>query len=268
MSSVSEAHVAVAGRELTATQRHMYSQAPDAEFFQNFQTAYDRLTQDDQPSTDVAARAAQSDDASSLVAVLGATQTELADLRGVTVDEQRAYAKILDDAYASGGLNDPRQFLQSLSSADLEVVRRIRSLADTIIPATLSEEGAENLLLPEGYSVDLNQDGMEEVGLARTLHFPPRDAPPEFTAAWFQATQDSDFGDYATRAMTFLFALHPPTETGATVTGLPPDKLDSYRTVVDSYLYMLEHWRGQLPAGQYERDQPFFSRLQELLSDG
>ena len=51
-----------------------------------------------------------------------------------------------------------------------------------------ARSGAANLLLPEGYSgVDPNRDGIDEVGAARTVHFPPRDALADLEA-WFQAT--------------------------------------------------------------------------------
>jgi hypothetical protein len=46
---------------------------------------------------------------------------------------------------------------------------------------------------------------------------------------------------------------------------LPTGQLDSYRSVVDNYLAMLDSCRGMLAEGQYERDQPFFSRLKSLL---
>jgi hypothetical protein len=237
----------------------MFSQTPDAEFYTAFQAAYDGLERG------TAASSSGASSAPSLADVLGATQTELAGLRRVGIDDQREYARILDEAYSSGGMDDPGKFLQSLSYADQEVVRHLHGLADPIRPESLSREGAANLLLPEGYSVDFNRDGIDEVGLGKILHFPPRDAPAAFADAWFQATQGMDFGDYATHAMTFLVAFHPPAAAETNASGLPSDRLDSYRAVVDNYLDMLDRCRGMLAEGQYERDQPFFSRLKGLL---
>jgi hypothetical protein len=251
----------VGGIELTATQRHAYSQTPDAGFFDAFDAAYEQLQQQDAGSAPADGGGATL----SLADVLGDTQTEMADIRGVDADDQREYATILHQAYTHDGLNDPQQFLQSLSASDLDVVRRIHCLADTINPGTLSDEGASNLLLPEGYSVDLDHDGIDEVGAAKTLHFPPRDAPAAFTDAWFQATQDLGFGDYAMASMTFLSAFHPPQTGGTVATGPPSSSVESYQTVVDNYLSMLDHYRGMLPKGQYERDYPFFSKLKGLL---
>ena len=253
----------IAVSELTATQRHAYWQTPPAGFFDAFQAAFEQF---EEPAGRGGSSASAPSAASlSLADVLGATQTEMADLRGVSADDQKQYAAILDEAYSDRAMDDPRKFLQSLSASELDVVRRIRCLADTINPASLSDEGASNLLLPEGYSVDLNHDGIDEVGAAKTLHFPPRDAPAAFTEAWFEATGDLGFGDYATHAMTFLLAFHPPAEAGIAGAGLASDRLESYRTVVDNYLSMLESCRGMLAEGQYQRDQPFFSRLRDLL---
>jgi hypothetical protein len=251
--------------QLTATQRHAYSPTPPDGFFDAFQTAFEQFAQPDAAGSSVASEGDPAAD--SLADVLGATQTEMADLRGVGEEDQLAYAKILYEAYSGDGMSDPQSFLQSLSASELDVVRRIRCLADTIQPQALDDEGATNLLLPEGYSVDLNHDGIDEVGAAKLLHFPPRDAPPAFTDAWFEATKDCSFGDYATHSMAFLVAFHPPAATDNAASALPANQLESYRTIVDNYLSMLDSFRGMLPEGQYERDQPFFSRLQKLLKN-
>jgi len=248
-------------QRLSAVQRHMYSQTPDAAFFAGYTAAYAECAP-------LATADTSADDPSvgTLSDVLGSTQTELAALRGVSDADQQQYAALLARAYADGGINDPRGFLQSLSPSDLDIVRRMHGLADPIVPGTLSDEGATNLLLPEGYSVDLDRDGLDEVGVGKIMHFPPRDAPSEFTDAWFQATSEMGFGDYATHSMTFLLAFHPPTATANVGSPLPSNSLDSYRTVVDNYLDMLQHGPGFLAEGQYERDYPFFSRLHELLA--
>lgn len=249
--------------ELTAAQRHMYSPAPEAGFFDAFQTAFAELTQ-------TATSTAEADGSGcrvSLADVLGATQTEMADIRGVSEADQLEYATILNEAYSTGAMDDPNAYLQSLSTSELDVVRRIRCLADTIHPAAISEEGAANLLLPEGYSVDLNRDNIDEVGAAKTLHFPPRDAPEAFQDAWFQATQGLVGMDYALHAMTFICSFVPPGSGGAP-SPLPTNRLDSYQTIVDNYLSMLDRCRGMLPDGQYSRDYPFFSTLKELLQEG
>lgn len=59
-------------------------------------------------------------------------------------------------------MGNARQFLGTLSAKELDAVRQNHCLADPIDTGSLSEEGAENPLLPEGYSVGLNHDGIDE----------------------------------------------------------------------------------------------------------
>ena len=250
---------------LTASQRASYSPTPDAGFFTAFQTAFQQYQS--QTVGAPADGAGTSTSSVSLADVLGKTQTGFATCYGISTTDQSRYAAVLNEAYANGALSDPQKFLQSLSQSDLAIVQRMHCLADTINPSGLSTEGAENLLIPDGHSVDLNHDGLDEVGLAKTIHFPPRDVPASFTDAWFQATKEMDDGGYMTHALSFFLAFHPISETGQPTVGLPTNQIDSYQKVVDNYLCMLDHYRGSLAAGQYERDQPFFSRLKELLQD-
>lgn len=246
------------GMPITAEQRRSTRETPGSSFYETYQAAF-------------AAQKGSAGDTStpmskSLEAILGKTHTELSAMRGVSEECQATYAGILNKAYNSGGLGNARQFLSSLSATELDAVRQNHCLANAINPAALSEEGAENLLLPEGYSVDLNHDGMEEVGEARTLSFPPKDAPVAFKEAWYQATADMDAG----MAMSYGLLMH-----GA-VYGIPidgqshgplhaPDRIETYRDIVTNYLASLEEHRGMLADGQYERDKAFFGKLQTLL---
>lgn len=253
--------------KLTPMQRNSYSQTPEAGFYEEFQATFARFEQ--QSNGDVAAgsseRSGDSASAITLDDVLGEAQTGKADMWAIDDQDQCRYAEILDGAYANQAMSDPKQFLASLSTEDLDVVRRMHRLAMPICTETLSKEGASNLLLPEGYSVDLNRDGIDEVGAGKILHFPPRNAPAEFTDAWFEATKDLSGGEYMTHQMTFLLAFHPPQVDGATASPLPADQMASYQDIVANYLSMLNSYRGMLAPGQYERDEPFFSRLQSLL---
>lgn len=253
---------------LTPSQRHMSTQTPDTAFYDSFQDAFEQF--DKQVGNGSSAASSPNSISApnvSLSDLLGDTQCEMAKLWKVSDADERQYAAILDKAYQQDAMKDPKKFLQSLSQSDLAIVQHMHDLADPINVGNLSNEGASNLLLPEGYSVDLNHDGFEEVGAAKVAHFPPRDAPAAFANAWFQATKGLDGSDYALHAMTFLVGLHPPTESGDVGTGLPSDQLNSYKKIVDNYLSMLNHYSSFLAPGQYERDQPFFSRLQNLLQN-
>ena len=248
------------GTPMTASQRRSYREAPDSSFQETYRAAFQ------------ARMAAGSDGQASagmrtLERLLGTTHTELSALRGVSDASQAAYAAILNKAYDAGDLGDARQFLATLSALELDAVRQNHGLADPIDTATLSEEGAANLLLPEGYSVDLNHDGIDEVGAARTAHFPPRDAPAEFREAWFQATAGMDEGSMMTYGLMMHGAIY-----GMQIDGqsqgprYAPDSMDSYRRIVSDYLASLEAQKAFLADGQYERDKRFFTQLEALLN--
>lgn len=256
------------GTPITASQRRSYRDTPDSGFYQSYLSAYQALNSTSAtapaPSPSASAPVAK---AASLEAILGVTHTELSALRGVSTQTQATYAGVLNKAYSSGGISQARQFLQSLSADELEAVRQNHCLADPINPTQLSEEGAQNLLLPEGYSVDLNHDGVDEVGAARTMHFPPRDAPVAFKEAWFQATANMDDGDVMTYSLTMHGAVYGLQIDGQSVgSNYPVQEIDSYRRIVSNFLAALEQQKAFLAEGQYARDKRFFSGLQTLLA--
>lgn len=84
-----------------------------------------------------------------------------------------------------------KKILQNMSPADLALIQKANSLADKIIPSTLSTEGAANLLAQVDFSnrVDLNNDGIVEVGIARSIIFPPVNAPDFVKKAFNEATK-------------------------------------------------------------------------------
>lgn len=235
---------------------------PDTSFYEQFKGNYQSL-QKTQATTD-------SDTVSlgsSLTKLMGETYSFLADRRGTSENERLAYASILNKAYLNHGMDNPQGFLQSLSPAELAVIQREKSLAEPIQPQQLSKEGAMNLLLPTGYSVDLNRDGFEEVGLARTAGFPPRDAPAEFQQAWADTIDGMDEGDVMTYTMMSRLAIvgisldpeHPNPPLHAT------DKLQSY---TDAIANLLANLKAQAPYNtpqQIQKDQDFYLRLQQAL---
>lgn len=242
-----------------ATQRHLYVQRPDAGFFAAFKQAYAASA----PSL----QAHSADLANSpLAQAFGRNFMELSVLRGTSTADQAAYADILNRAYSTGGMEQPQDFLQSLSRSELGVVQRVHCLGAAIAPAKLSREGAYNLLLPDGYCVDLNHDGMEEIGEGRSIHFPPAEAPDSVKQAWADATNGMNEGDVLSYALVMhgmLYSLEIGDQKSVAIA--PADQLDSYRQGVSNYLAMLDQVRGMLPEGQYERDKVFFSKLLMLL---
>lgn len=250
---------------LSLTQRMMYRQAPDADFFETFTAAYARqaaASPTQAASTENTASASER----LLADLLGQTHTALSDRRGVDVKSQAAYADILNRAYTSGGMLDPVGFLSGLSREELAVVQRNHCLADPIQPAGLSKEGAYNLLLPEAYAVDFNNDDLVETGASRSIQFPPADAPAEFVDAWFKATEGMSEMDAASYGLIMFMGMHTiPVDGQAMQPTLASDAMDSYRQLVADHLAMLENFRSMLAPGQYERDSAFFGRLRDLL---
>lgn len=258
------------GQPITASQRHSYAEAPDSSFYQTFQSAFAAASAvADGGTAGQEAAGGQPGPTSSeaLEAILGRTHTELSALRGVGADSQAVYAKVLDKAYASGAMSNARQFLSSLSAGELEAVRRNHCLAEPIDVAAISEEGARNLLLPEGYCVDLNGDGLDEVGAGLIAHFPPNEAPAAVREAWFQATAAMPDGEAMTYGLMMhdaVYGLHIDGQN--TPSPYKADDTDSYRQIVSNFLAALEAQQGMISSEQYARDKDFFTRLGALLA--
>lgn len=255
-------------------QRMSMRQTPDTDFFaaylQHYAQAVRQPVQEPLLAATTGASAmppATADprpDAQLLDQLLGDVHRAYAVRRGVGEEDQAHYAQILHRAYAGSGMSDPVAFLQSLTPAELAVIQRNHSLAEPIEPAGLSREGATNLLLPEGWRVDLDRNDLIEVGKARLMQFPPLDAPAEFKDAWLASTQGMDDMEISSYGLRMFMGMH--TLTGQPQRLLPADQLDSYRLLVERMLAMLDDLRNQLPMEQYRRDQAFFSRLQTQLA--
>ncbi|SMB22753.1 conserved protein of unknown function [Sterolibacterium denitrificans] len=252
---------------LTLNQRMTWRQTPDERFFTAYVQAfagYAAAAENTAASaTDAAAAAPVAERLLAVADLLGEVHTALSARRGVGSADQAAYAEILNRAYAGGGMADPAGFLASLTPAELAVVQRNHCLAERIDPARLSREGACNLLLPEGWRVDLDKNDLVEVGAARLVQFPPLDAPAEFLDAWRVATQDMNEMDISTYGLKMFIGMHTLGEQP--LRRMPAEAMASYRQLVAAFLDMLEHFRSQLSAEQYARDQAFFGRLQALL---
>lgn len=125
------------------------------------------------------------------------------------VDALRAQAS----AAVSGG--GAKQFLAALTPQDLTLLQDASGLASRIDVAALSEEGAANLLLERTARVDLNNDGLVEVGGAKLIVFPPVNAPQAVKQAWEAATAGMSGRDRM--SLTGWIAL--PLSFGATLPG-------------------------------------------------
>jgi hypothetical protein len=244
-----------------SVRRQLGTRTPDQDFYQAFLAAHQR---------NAAASTAGADPAAAVQALqgeLGEAQSDSFAMRGIDIATQRIYAEVLNRAYSSQAMANPRAFLQSLSPQALDAVRLSHSLAAPIRPGELSDEGAANLLLPVGYTVDLNHDGMEEIGAALTSHFPPRDAPAAFVDQWQAATAGMDDGELMTYSFQMYHAIY-----GFRIAGqpAPPPRLpsDQYASYVSAARLLLDNVALSRPyntPARSEADQRFFTHLLAVL---
>lgn len=95
--------------------------------------------------------------------------------------------------------------LNSMSIQDKELIRQYRSLADSIDKVDqLSNEGATNLLKQYGNEVDLNNDAIVDIGMAKTFIFPPINSSQKTKAAWAATTRDMSFEEKMLAEAPFL----------------------------------------------------------------
>lgn len=112
----------------------------------------------------------------------------LLDARNISGQERQGFSEILAQAQAGDAYTNPSKFLNSLSSSEMELLRKVHSLADPINVAVLDFEGAYNLLVAPGEAKDLNNDGLLGVGIGKGWQYPPPNAPESVKKAWEEAT--------------------------------------------------------------------------------
>lgn len=150
--------------------------------------------------------------------------------RDVSEQEVSAFASILQQANNSD--KSAKQFLSGLSQQDLSLVQKVNALAEKINVNALSAEGAQNLLTEPGAKdkVDLNNDGIVEVGIARNIFFPPVNAPQHIKDAWEKASEGLSFSEKG----MIEFTMH------SVVYGVPIDGLPKKQA-----LHPSQQWSGQ-----------------------
>lgn len=124
---------------------------------------------------------------------------ELLQRRDMSDTEVEAFQLLLNQAQSEMASEDEsaKSVLEQMSAEELALLQKANSLAERISLGGLSEEGAANLLAQPDFSdrVDLNNDGIVEVGAARNIVFPPVNAPDHVKAAWEEATADLNESD-------------------------------------------------------------------------
>ncbi len=126
--------------------------------------------------------------------------------RGLSENEITKYRNMIAQADEQ---ENPKEYLKSLSSKDRVFVKKISSYGVLITDAhidTMSEEGARNLMkLPDNRNrVDLNNDGVVDVGVGKTGMFPPPNAPEKVKDAWDKSVEGLSEGETMMKTMEYL----------------------------------------------------------------
>ncbi|TAN68134.1 MAG: hypothetical protein EPN17_09845 [Methylobacter sp.] len=212
------------------------------------------------------------------VVTLSSKALELMQVRQVSDEAAQQFKDILAKANTSNAQAAPKAFLNGLSPTEMETLRQVHSLGDSINVSSISNEGATNLLVQPGSEQDLDNNGLTSVGAANGFTFPPRNAPESFKAAWASASEGMSFKDIPTH-MIFAVGLaniHYDPSTGKTTTVEPGDPnwrnpyADpgyDYKGAVSSIMSSLEyqHTHNMMSHEKYRNDMNFYTRLSKRM---
>lgn len=200
------------------------------------------------------------------------TAQELMKHRQVTAKEQDCFASILKKAQSLRP-QQAKETLQALSVAERELLEKVHfgsslhsSLETPEQIAALSDEGAYNLLVQPHSYVDLDRDGITDVGKGKTLIFPPSDAPLEVRDAWERATEGLSPLQKATQELKMHIRFYGIAHDGVSAPNAPQSAA-GYAAVLEQQLSFLEQTRYQIPADSYARDKDFLERFLKALSE-
>ncbi|NCP63527.1 MAG: hypothetical protein GW763_12290 [Paraglaciecola sp.] len=123
---------------------------------------------------------------------------DILNIRKLSPEEVDQFTDLLTEAKNQQGSSKSK--LQSLTVDELRVIQKAHGLADPININSLTEEGAANLFGQVDHSdkVDLNNDGIVEVGVGKLVIFPPVNAPEHVKLAWQKAIEGMPEGDLMT----------------------------------------------------------------------
>lgn len=111
--------------------------------------------------------------------------------RGLSEQQVNSFAELLDEAHAQQDKNiSAKQVLSNMTASELQLLQKATSLAEPIKISSLTKEGSINLLAQPDRTglIDLNNDGLVEIGAAKSIAFPPVNAPAHIKTAWEQST--------------------------------------------------------------------------------
>jgi len=131
--------------------------------------------------------------------------------RGLSDTQITDFAALLEEANEQQENNmSAKEVLNDMSHSELRLLQKGTSLAAAIDVNSLSKEGAMNLLAQPDKTdrVDLNNDGIVEIGAARNIMFPPVNAPAHVKAAWDKSTEGLSSFEKATLELTLHLSVY------------------------------------------------------------
>jgi len=124
---------------------------------------------------------------------LNTESIHLLKVRGLSDLQVNNFSDLLDKAHMQQQQQNisAKQALSNMSYDELKLLQKATSLANAIEVDSLSKEAAMNLLAQPDHSdmVDINNDGLVEVGASKLMIFPPVNAPAKVQVAWDKATE-------------------------------------------------------------------------------
>ena len=126
------------------------------------------------------------------VANLSQESVNLLKMRGQSDRQVTDFAALLADANQRLAQNvSAKEILSGMTHEELNLVQTSVGLVDDIDFRSLSNEGAMNLFAQPDKTglVDLNNDGLVEIGIGKIITFPPVNAPASVQRAWDSATE-------------------------------------------------------------------------------
>lgn len=139
--------------------------------------------------------------------------------RGLSETQITDFASLLEEAHEQQDNNiSAKEVLNNMSKSELQLLQTATSLATPINVNSLSKESAINLLAqPDNTGlVDLNNDGIVEVGAARKMVFPPVNAPAHVKYAWDKATEGLSPFEKSTMELNLHVSIY-----GVEINGMP-----------------------------------------------
>ena len=159
---------------------------------------------------------------------LSGESLKLLQLRGLSDQQVDDFSALLERANSQlEEATSAKQVLTDMSPEELKLLQQATSLAKPIQVDSLSNEGATNLLAQPDKTgmVDLNNDGIVELGIGKMVTFPPVNAPESVHQAWDSATKNMPEGDKMTLQLHMHIATYGIQIEGApSKAALPPEQ--------------------------------------------